>query len=242
MYSDTIKINTNGAKMIAHRGLSKLELENTKEAFIAAGNRSYYGIETDVRLTKDNKLVVYHDDDLNRLAKLDKKVIELTLNELQNLVLDNDFNTVKSTHRFLEFEDYLKICKHYKKVPIIELKNGQTEDSIKRIYDLTMKYFGDDLNSFVFISFHFDYLLKLKELNNDLKIQFLFGKDFDQNLELCIKHNFDLDINYGLLTEENYNKIQKTNLKLNIWTMDDPNWVIDKSKYKIDFITSNILE
>ena len=40
-------------KFIAHRGYSKLELENTKEAFLAAANRSYFGIETDVVKTKD---------------------------------------------------------------------------------------------------------------------------------------------------------------------------------------------
>lgn len=37
-------------KMIAHRGYSKYELENTKEAFLAAANRSYFGIETDITL------------------------------------------------------------------------------------------------------------------------------------------------------------------------------------------------
>ena len=33
-------------KLIAHRGFSKYELENTKEAFLAAANRPYFGIET----------------------------------------------------------------------------------------------------------------------------------------------------------------------------------------------------
>ena len=38
---DTIKINSNGVKIIAHRGLSGIEKENTCPAFVAAGNRSY---------------------------------------------------------------------------------------------------------------------------------------------------------------------------------------------------------
>ena len=48
---NTIKMSTPKPLMIAHRGLSGLEKENTNAAFIAAGNRSYYGIETDVRKT-----------------------------------------------------------------------------------------------------------------------------------------------------------------------------------------------
>ena len=46
-------------KMIAHRGYSKYELENTKEAFLAAANRSYFGIETDITLLKDRSSTSY---------------------------------------------------------------------------------------------------------------------------------------------------------------------------------------
>ena len=48
---NTIKLNTTGTnvKMIAHRGLSGLEAENTCAAFVAAGNREkYFGIECDI--------------------------------------------------------------------------------------------------------------------------------------------------------------------------------------------------
>ena len=55
---ETLKIEKNNVKMIAHRGLSGLEKENTAVAFVAAGNKSFYGIETDIHLTKDNVFVV----------------------------------------------------------------------------------------------------------------------------------------------------------------------------------------
>ena len=44
-------------KMIAHRGLSGMETENTSAAFEAACECSYYGIETDVHVTKDGKYI-----------------------------------------------------------------------------------------------------------------------------------------------------------------------------------------
>ena len=53
---NTIKLNTAGTnvKMIAHRGLSGLEAENTCAAFVAAGNREkYFGIECDIHRTLD---------------------------------------------------------------------------------------------------------------------------------------------------------------------------------------------
>ena len=43
---NTIKFEKGNVGVVAHRGLSGIERENTASAFVAAGNRSYYGIET----------------------------------------------------------------------------------------------------------------------------------------------------------------------------------------------------
>ena len=65
---DTIKIESKQAKIIAHRGLSGIERENTCAAFVAAGNRSYFGIETDVHVTRDGKFVIIHDEITDRIT------------------------------------------------------------------------------------------------------------------------------------------------------------------------------
>ena len=70
---NTIKINANNTKIIAHRGLSGIEKENTNAAFVAAGNRSYYGIETDVHKTLDGKYVV---DKISEVPKKQDNVIK----------------------------------------------------------------------------------------------------------------------------------------------------------------------
>lgn len=59
---DTIKIKQHGTtKIVAHRGVSGLETENTAAAYIAAGNRSYWGIETDIYRTSDGHFICSHD-------------------------------------------------------------------------------------------------------------------------------------------------------------------------------------
>ena len=81
---NTIKVEDKGnIRMIAHRGVSGLELENTCPAFVAAGVKSYYGIETDVHVTADGKIIVFHDDNLKRLTGIDKVVEECTFDELR---------------------------------------------------------------------------------------------------------------------------------------------------------------
>lgn len=54
--------------MIAHRGVSGIECENTAAAFVTAGNRSYFGIETDVHRTADGQYIIIHDDDTKRVG------------------------------------------------------------------------------------------------------------------------------------------------------------------------------
>ncbi len=53
---DTIKIEKKNTLMVAHRGVSGLEKENTLAAFVAADNRSYYGVETDVHRTRGRQV------------------------------------------------------------------------------------------------------------------------------------------------------------------------------------------
>ena len=65
---NTRKVNAKQCKMVAHRGCSGLEKENTLAAFIAAGNRSYWGVETDVHRTADGEYVVIHDSETGRVA------------------------------------------------------------------------------------------------------------------------------------------------------------------------------
>lgn len=85
---NTIKIeNKNGTKFVAHRGLSGLELENTISAFVAAGNHSYMGIETDVHVTRDGKFVLYHDDITERLCDEDVKIGDTDYKKLKSLTL-----------------------------------------------------------------------------------------------------------------------------------------------------------
>ncbi len=63
------------AKMIAHRGLSGMETENTLAAFEAACKRLFYGIETDVHVTKDGKYIIFHDECTGRLCEKDRKSV-----------------------------------------------------------------------------------------------------------------------------------------------------------------------
>ena len=71
----------------AHRGLWNERFpENSLGAFERAA-RAGHAIELDIRLTKDKRIVVFHDDDLMRMCGVGKKVSDMTLAELKRFPL-----------------------------------------------------------------------------------------------------------------------------------------------------------
>ena len=86
---DTVKFDKKDVKVIAHRGLSGIETENTNSAFVAAGNRSYWVIETDVHKTVDGVYVIFHDDNTGRMTNKNLVVEEVTYKKLCKLTLND---------------------------------------------------------------------------------------------------------------------------------------------------------
>ena len=73
----------------AHRGLhdgNQIVVENTLQSFTAARDAGF-GMELDIQFSKDMEVVVFHDDDLSRLAGIDQNVRDLTLDELRSFPL-----------------------------------------------------------------------------------------------------------------------------------------------------------
>lgn len=94
-------------KYIAHRGLFNNEegiIENSETAFKKAIEKGFY-IETDLHLTKDQRVIVFHDDDFKRLCNVDKKISEMTLVEIKNLSYENSEDKVMELSEFLTLID-----------------------------------------------------------------------------------------------------------------------------------------
>ena len=99
----------------AHRGLHDARLpENSIGAFEAAC-RAGYGIELDVRLSKDGVAMVFHDDTLKRMCGIDRRVDEFTAEELSRIPLAGSSYTIPT------FADVLALVRG--RVPLlVEIK------------------------------------------------------------------------------------------------------------------------
>lgn len=238
---DTIKFDKKNTLMVAHRGLSGIEKENTNSAFVAAGNRSYYGIETDVHKTLDGKYVVFHDDTTGRVAIDDMEVEKTTFDCLRNLLLtDIDEKKGRSDLKIPTLEEYISICKKYDKVAVLELKNAFSEKEIYEIVNIieSLNY----LENVIFISFCLENLVILRAKYPNQAAQFLID-DYNESLIDILKTNkLDLDIKYTALTKDNMKALHEAGIKVNCWTCNDSEAGAKLADWEIEFITSNILE
>ncbi len=86
----------------AHRGLHDTCIpENSLAAFRLARDAGY-GIELDIRLSRDKKIMVFHDDTLKRMCGIDRRVEEMTCAELQQLRLGKSNQTIPTLAQVLE--------------------------------------------------------------------------------------------------------------------------------------------
>lgn len=241
---NTIKLNTSGTnvKLIAHRGLSGLETENSAAAFVAAGNReSYYGIETDIHRTLDGKFVIFHDDNTKRVCVDSMVVEETTFDTLRSLRLsERDGSRNRGDLILPTLEEYISICARYEKEAVLELKNEFTASDVYKIMGMIDKM--GYLENTTIISFCLKNLIRLRKRYPNVKAQFLLSVWDDKHMDSLIKYNLDLDIKHTAVTAELCQKIHDAGKIINCWTVDtveDGQRVIDCG---IDYITSNILE
>ena len=241
---DTIKINKGAVKMVAHRGASGLERENTVPAFLAAGNRSYFGVETDIHRTADGKYVVIHDETTSRVTRgaANINVEENPYDAVKDLVLpDKDGTTMRQDIRIPLLAEYIHICKKYGKVCVLEQKNAFNKEEIREIVAIIREY--DYLDKVIFISFVLTNCLTLRELLPQQPVQWLPSNGLTSELmKTLVDPRLGLDSYYKVLTQEVIDALHAEGLEVNCWTVDDPEWAEKLVAMGVDYITTNILE
>lgn len=123
---------------IAHRGLFDNQSqapENSMAAFLKAVEHGF-GIELDVQLTKDGRMVVFHDASLKRMCRVTGKITEQTWEQLQQYSLG------ESEEKIPLFTDVLKMVAG--RVPlIIEIKpEGDCIETSRRAAEVLKQYPG----------------------------------------------------------------------------------------------------
>ncbi len=232
--------------LVGHRG-SYWAVENTKEAFIQGATRGKYDyLECDVKVTKDKKFIVSHDDDLSRFSSSTLTISGSNLADLQKVKLTQTRGSKTYTGYLCSLEEYLDICAEYNVLPVIELKwatgvNSNDQSNMPALVKV-IESKGFRKTCIILTSMK-PCLEYLHENYPDIKLQFLTGEYWNSHFDWCVTNGIDADIQAGTwLTETTVTKYHNAGLKVNMWTANSTS---NYEKYRdmgCDFITTDYLE
>jgi len=212
--------------VVAHRGASGYEPENTIRAIEKAIEMNADAVEFDVRLSKDNVPVVIHDETLNRTTDGSGRVDSYTSEQLKNF----DAGKGERIPLLSEALDlvYGRIC------VLLELKETRASR-----YALSLVENKDMLNQIMFVSFHEDALKTVAEANPNTYRGLIYAKPGDHILVAKRIGCIAVMPHYKLASLKTVEFAHRLKLKVNVWTVDDLEIARTLVERGVDSITTN---
>ena len=239
--------NLSAVEIIAHRGASADAPENTLAAMKLAWAQQADAIELDLWLSKDGRLVVFHDADTKRFEGTPRKISGLTWEETQQLdvgawkapgfkdtripSLDSILATIPAGHR-----------------SVLEIKCGpEIVPELARV----LRAAQCPPQQIVLISFNFEALRESKRMFPKMEHYFLHdykkqspGGQYPALAPLIIRAKeagFEgLNLNYNWPIDKNFvSEVKAAGLKLFVWTVDDAAVARRLTEAGVDGLTTN---
>ena len=239
----TVKDIFNKDKTIieSHRGINREIFENTLEAFIRAINYGIDSIETDVWLSKDNVLVIYHgsgeNGQLEGFYDHNGNITELEWNKLSS------YRTIINNLKMPTLKEVIRLTKN-KIFLNLEIKDPRVDLLWPHLIRLIEKYNYFDQISFS--SFYYDYYNKTseynKKYNRNIPFGFLYHKNDTQEF-IFNKTGNSLNVYYTDATKNVCQKAHENGMAVLVWfdMLDEENFDIYKQLFEngVDVICSN---
>ena len=199
----------------AHRGASAYCPENTLPAFAKAMEMGADGIELDVQMTKDGELVVCHDEKIDRTSDGNGWLNDFTLAELRNFDFSYGYEAYKGV-KVPTLREVFELFADTNMTINIELKTGIMfyKGIEEKIVALTEEY--GFMERVIFSSFNHLSVKRVKELRPVAKCAFLYAD--------------------GTIGMPEY---AKKNIDVNVWTVDDEEYIKMCCKLGVDAIITN---
>jgi|GEM_PF-952353 len=252
--------------IVAHRGASAYALENTLDAFQKAIDMGASYIECDIRVSKDNKLVVIHDANLRRVFGIDANVNELTAEQLRQYkipTLEEVLDLIKKANKEMAIKQRIEQQiasaqvqaqaqaqqatraaqavqkpKAKKKRKVWLLIEIKEPGCEEKLAELIKK--KGMTKSVVVVSFFDEPLKKIKQLIA-VKTGFIFSL---LDPDVAFQKATDARVNfiiprYDVISKDLVKRAHKQKLKVVAWTVDDVKIAKELIKLKVDGIASN---
>lgn len=214
-------------KLLGHRGARFEKPENTMSGFLHALKLGMDGIELDVRKTHDQKIIVIHDDTVDRTSNGSGKVSDMSLDELLQL----DFG---EGEKIQLLEDVIPvICESA--ILFIELKDDSVEEVVEIVGNSGFKA------KIVIKSFDHRQLKKTNELDPTIELAALMVcTPVDPKLiaESCGASTLSINLSY--IDKEFIDRAHQSNIKICGWNCNDLEQMKTYKSLNLDWMGSDI--
>lgn len=232
---------------IAHRGASFDAPENTLAAVNVAWKQRADAVEIDVRLTRDNHLVVIHDANTRRTCRVRGRISGRSLEQLRALDAGSWKNAKWRGERIPTLEEVLATVPPGKRL-FIEIKaRKNTANALARALDKCRI----KPEQIVLIGFSLKAMKSLKRMFPEIEVCWIAAlkrnrltrrwPDADRlarKIRAAELDGLDLRAN-GAITPVFIKKIHSAGLKLYVWTVDSPETAEKLTRAGVDGITTN---
>ena len=227
----------------AHRGASGSAPENTLVAFKRAIDLGADGIELDIQLTKDDEIVVCHDEKIDRTSDGKGWLKDYTLEELRTFNFNQQFPEY-GPQSIPTMREVLELIKPTNLVIDIELKTSVIyyEKLEEKIVELIKEYEMEDRVNYS--SFNHYTCVHLHEVNPNAEVGFLYW-DAPIGFPEYAKHYGANAINpvyANLYLMDTVEKAKENNLKIYVWDVFTEEEMLACRKLGVDAIITNYPE
>lgn len=214
---------------IAHRGASEYASENSIEAFKKAIKLKTDAVEFDIHQTKDGKMVVMHDDSVDRTTDGFGLIKNLTFKEIRKLHLKNG-ELVPTPQEIIDVVKNKCVCK-------IHIKDRFIEKSIARIIKRNCME-----NSAIITSNNFSVLKKIRAMLPKIKIERGGFREKVSTKKIIrkarrVKANI-VGVHCLIATKKLVKELHRNGLEIHVWPVNDKRAIEKMKKIGVDGITT----
>lgn len=219
----------------SHRGDSKNAPENTIPAIELALDSASDYIEIDVQETKDGEVVLMHDSTMSRTTGVNKRVSDLTLEEIKQLDAGSWFSEEYVGTQIPTLREVLEVCKGKCKLNI-EIKTGKNmPDLEEKVVNLIEEY--DFARQCVVTSVYKKSLKKVKEYNKEIRTGYILSSAYGR---YYLDEEIDfLSMRTTLITERVVRMSHKYGKEIYVWTVNGKEDAIRMSQLGVDNIITD---
>ncbi|MFW5754826.1 MAG: glycerophosphodiester phosphodiesterase [Marinilabiliaceae bacterium] len=211
--------NGSNPKVIAHRGASAYETENTLAAVEKAIALNSDAVEVDIWRTADDSLIVFHDRHTTRLADDSLVVPESSFDDLKALQL-------KGGEQIPSLREVLEILPKNMEI-FIEIKCCWEEGEAGNVFPMLSEMLHETgtTGRATIISFNPEKLRDARESLPGVPLYWLTGQEkaprkiIDQAMEVEAD---GINVHYGILSKELIDLAHESGLGVYTWTVNDP--------------------